>query len=90
MTGLQEQDKRSLVAPSAELDGKPVVLYKAVPTCDIVVGYPAMILPVNHYATNRVTNRNVAITTVVLSYDKATGDFETANTRYVLDVSYLH
>lgn len=64
---------------------KPIVHYRTYETY-IRVGLSAYVYPVDHYATDRVSNESIAITSVVLSYDKDTGIFETLNTIYKPEV----
>ena len=65
---------------------KPVVKYREVIPGMIHIGLRATIIPLDHPNPNGIVfNGEVAHTSRVLSYDKATGEFETMNTRYVLD-----
>lgn len=69
------------------MSNKKVVKYTSVvfpyaPTSD-PVGYPAVVVPVDHPDTVNVSNGIEATTTDVVAYDEATGIFETKNTVYV-------
>jgi len=62
---------------------KPLVQYTPFdPT--IEVGKRAMVVTYNHPDIENVTPGQVVFTTRVVTYDEATGTFETANTRYIL------
>lgn len=50
-------------------------------TDKIVVGGSAYIIPVNHPGPF-VSNKDIAVTSEVMSYDEVTGEFETRNTIY--------
>lgn len=63
---------------------KPVVRYKPVGGTEIEVGYRARVIPLDH-PSPLIDNGYYASTSPVLSYDPETGNFETQNTRYVLD-----
>ena len=67
---------------------KPTVTYK--PLGKIVVGESASVIPFNNPGNSydcdpflRITNGEPIFTSTVVSYDKATGRFETLNTIYV-------
>ena len=64
---------------------KPVVKYKPIPNCPIVVGYKASVVVSDHPAAYLNAEEWVSTSTVV-SYDEATGVFETMNTIYKLEV----
>lgn len=64
---------------------KPVVQYRVTPFQHIVVGDGAVVVPVDHPDTERVTNGLAALTSEVLAYDPETGEFETKNTKYVVE-----
>lgn len=81
---------RSYVSSGPDHDSRPIVSYKPVGMCGIEVGYSAIIVPVDHYSATHVANGEIARTTPVLAHDKATGAFETRNTRYILDSGYEH
>lgn len=59
---------------------KPVVRYRAI-SGSIRVGSPALVFPVDHPG-DLVSNRQLARTSPVLNYRRATGEFETLNTVY--------
>lgn len=61
---------------------KPIVHYNQSFKA-IVVGEAAMVQPIDHYATDRVSNTKPVFTSKVVSYDKSSGEFETMNTKYV-------
>lgn len=61
---------------------KKIVHYHAFMGESIVVGHPALIYPLDHPSPD-VSNTKMAITSLVISVDRETGDFETENTRYV-------
>ena len=65
---------------------KPVVNYRESSNGRIVLGHPAIICPINHPATSRVSNTKEAITSVVLSIHRdakfEVSEFETMNTIY--------
>jgi hypothetical protein len=61
---------------------KPVVHYIQRPGNHIVVGGRAVVWPIDHYATDRVSNTRPASTSEVLRHDRETGEFETLNTIY--------
>jgi len=71
------------VAPAAEQEGRPLVRYEPIGHA-IVVGYRAWVIPLDHYANDRVSNTGPAFTGTVVAYDETTGAFETRRTRYVL------
>jgi hypothetical protein len=60
---------------------KPTVLYSKLIFCE--AGQPALVCPVNHPDTERVSNEKITRTSLVQQYDEGTGSFETENTRYV-------
>lgn len=60
---------------------KQVVKYSSLLFCQVGTG--AMVVPVNHPDTYRVSNGFTAYTSEVLSYNSDTGEFETKNSRYV-------
>lgn len=62
---------------------KKVVQYKTGPGQYIRVGQRAIVWPIDHYS-ELVSNEKAVMTSVVLSYDAVTGNFETQNTIYVL------
>jgi hypothetical protein len=62
---------------------KPIVHYKSGPYTKIEVGLPAWVFPVDH-TSPFVSNEDVARTSSVIWYNAETGDFETQNSRYVL------
>lgn len=66
---------------------KPVVRYDRSPSMYwIQVGNSAYVTPLdhpNHLEGHHVTNGMQIRTSTVISYDKATGEFETLNTKYV-------
>lgn len=62
---------------------KPLVKYKSA-GFEIKVGHAATVIPLDHPDEYLVTNGQIAHTSRVVSYDKATGNFETRNTRYEL------
>lgn len=69
---------------------KPVVHYKAVQSAVISMGFPALILPIdhtNHAPGQNVSNTCVARTSKVISVNHETGEFETLNTIYKLESS---
>ena len=76
------------VSVTPQQDARPEVSYK--PLIPVEVGARAFIVPVNHYSLALVTNGEPVWTGTVLAHDTATGAFETARTRYVLDVGYEH
>lgn len=60
---------------------KPTVLYKDL--LHVVVGSSAFLTPIDHPATDRVSNTGPVQTSRVESYDKETGRIETRNTIYL-------
>ena len=62
---------------------KPHVQYKNVKGTFIRVGLSAMVFPLNH-KSSYASNTCLVNTSLVLSYDKVTGNFETQNTFYEL------
>ncbi len=62
---------------------KKIVHYKAGPGQYIRVGKCAVVWPIDHYS-DMVSNEKAVITSLVLSFNKVTGGFETQNTIYVL------
>lgn len=46
------------------------------------VGSSAVLMPVDHYATDRVSNTKPCMTSQVVGFDKETGEIETLNTLY--------
>lgn len=63
---------------------KRIVRYKTGPGQYIRVGKQAVIWPIDHYS-ELVSNEKAVVTSIVISYDTVTGNFETQNTKYVLD-----
>lgn len=63
---------------------KPTVKYRD--GYGIAVGGCACIIPIDHYS-EYVSNGRYATTSTILSYDSNTGEFETMNTRYVMDTA---
>lgn len=61
---------------------KQVVKYSALLHTP-VIGESCMVVPADHPDTINVTNGELAYTSRVVSYDEATGLFETQNTVYV-------
>jgi hypothetical protein len=59
---------------------KPCVHYDLLVRCE--AGQRALVRPLNHPQEASVSNRSVALTSIVLAYDPDTGEFETENTRY--------
>ena len=51
--------------------------------CYIVEGEVAIVYPIDHPDTERVSNKKPVRTSTVVSYDKETGIFETLNTIYI-------
>lgn len=88
MSTLAKEIDEWFVMTSCEKDDRPEVLYR--PLGHIMIGFGAMVIPVNHYNREMVTNLGTALTDTVIAYDKSTGAFETKRTRYVLDKSYKH
>lgn len=64
---------------------KPVVQYRVSPYTRIIVGDSAFVIPVDHPDTENVVNGVGALTSEVISYDTETGEFETKNTKYVIE-----
>ena len=62
---------------------KKVVQYKTGPGQYIRVGQRAIVWPIDHYS-DMVSNEKAVMTSLVLSFNKVTGSFETQNTIYVL------
>lgn len=63
---------------------KPVVRYREIAPGHVFVGLSATVIPLDHpNPYGLVTNNEIVHTSRVISYDKATGDFETMNTKYV-------
>lgn len=75
---------------AANSNSKPTVMYRPMPDATVRVGHTALIFPVDHWNAALVSNSVVARTSKVVSYDKATGDFETLNTRYTLCKPGVH
>lgn len=48
----------------------------------IAIGYKALVKPVDHPDSDRVSNTKYIVTSRVLSYDRTTGQFETMNSIY--------
>ena len=61
----------------ATTTAKPVVYYKSLMYCK--VGEAALVFPTDH---PKRSNTQAVRTSNVVSYDQATGEFETRNTRY--------
>jgi hypothetical protein len=59
---------------------KPVVHYSAV-SGRITVGQSAKVRPLDH-TSDFVSNTTFAVTSKVVRHDRATGEFETENSRY--------
>lgn len=59
---------------------KPCVHYDLLVRCE--AGERALVRPLDHPQRALVSNKSVALTSTVLSYDPQTGEFETENTRY--------
>ena len=62
---------------------KPIVHYKTVQNCKIVIGNPALVAPIDH-PSDMVSNEKAVLTSLVVSHDEDTGEFETENTCYQL------
>ena len=62
---------------------KKVVQYTVSPYTSIVVGQRALVIPVDHPDTVKVTNGVHAFTSEVIAYNSETGEFETLNSRYL-------
>lgn len=60
---------------------KPVVLYEATEDDFITEGMGAYIRPINH-PSEWVSNKKFVLTSIVISHDKETDEFETLNTIY--------
>ena len=61
---------------------KPVVHYEPVDwPCDIVVGWRADVIPIDHPRTH--LNGAWATTSTIVSVEEGTGNFETKNTKYI-------
>lgn len=73
------------VAPAADQDDRPTVVYKLTGMMDVEVGHRASIVLVNHFNKMLADYAEPVWTSTVLAHDKFTGDFETRHTRYVLD-----
>lgn len=78
------------IASTPDQDDRPVVKYKPFGFAGVEVGGYAMIIPIDHYNAQLVTNGGIARTGTVLAYDSVTGSFETRRTRYELDAGYEH
>lgn len=66
------------------MNEKKIVRYKEVKfLVEGGVNARALVLPVDHPDTDRVSNEDFAITSMVVAYDEATEVFETENTVYV-------
>ena len=63
--------------------GKPIVKYRAILPGFIVVGHSATVTAINH-PSPLIFPGAMVHTSEVLSYDEATGNFETKNTLYEL------
>ena len=61
---------------------KPVVHYRRDLYHHIRVGESALVYPIDHPDSERVSNTGIAQTTEVLAYSSVTGIFETKNTLY--------
>jgi hypothetical protein len=62
------------------MSSKPVVRYETLVTCE--VGHCAYVYPVDH-PSELVSNTELVMTSAVVSFDPATGEFETRNSCYV-------
>jgi hypothetical protein len=61
---------------------KKIVHYDRNKEIFIQVGYSAFVTPIDHPDSEHVSNHRTAQTSRVVSYDEATGEFETTNTLY--------
>lgn len=48
----------------------------------IIVGMPALVMPVDHYNDELVSNTSYVSTSKVISHNPETGEFETQNSIY--------
>jgi hypothetical protein len=62
---------------------KKVVHYDERMPKDILVGHSALVWPVDHPDTARVSNLTSVRTSKVVAYNPNTGEFETLNTIYM-------
>lgn len=65
---------------------KPVVKYRVFLPGHIVVGSRAIVFAIDHY-NPMIPPNELVNTSTVQTYDEATGEFETLNTKYVLAVN---
>jgi hypothetical protein len=68
-----------------EQQNKPIVHYIASPHDYIVLGHRGVVRPVDHYATERVSNTREVLTSTVMRVQRSDGvvsEFETRNTIY--------
>lgn len=61
---------------------KKVVHYHANSLGHVNVGHSAILAPVDHPDTDRVSNTTFSVTSPVVRYDSGTGEVETVNTIY--------
>jgi len=61
---------------------KPKVDYVVSPHNQIAVGHRAVVEPINHPDMDNVSNNGPVLTSVVVSHNIETGEFETENTCY--------
>lgn len=62
---------------------KPTVRYRTV-LSEIVIGGRVLVVTIDH-PSSLVSNGHPVFTTPVVSYDPATGAFETKNTKYIYE-----
>lgn len=62
--------------------GKPIVHYRTDVDFYVRIGQGAVVHPVDHHDTNRVSNTKHVRTSQVIAFNPIEGGFETANTIY--------
>ena len=68
---------------------KQIVHYDNFKPTTIVVGKCATVFPIDHPDSVNVSNQVMVMTSLVLSHDPATGEFETQNSKYVPFFEFL-